>query len=1832
MRHLLLLLLVSPLFLLAQTPQFPAYYGGSPTKTLDLREGVEGSIRLRPTPDFDKFNSRYRSMLPKKRKCSTLEIEKDRQAKNGSETLDEFEEWLQNGMQRSRGMRRRSIGESEILTLPVVVHIIYSNATENISQEQIMSQLKVLNQDYRRRNPDANQTEQQFQKIAADAGIEFCLAKVDPNGNPTSGIDRISLGGSPFSDKYINDVIKPTTIWDPLRYMNLWVCNITGGILGFAQFPSSSGLSGIPSAPGAENTDGVVMHYNAFGTIGTANPPFNYGRTATHEIGHWLGLRHVWGDGACDVDDFCKDTPPTANATYNCPSGLTGCFGAAMFQNYMDYTNDGCMNLFTKDQRTRMRQVLQNSPRRMELLESDVCQVSSEPPVADFKVDLQLGGSPMTANFTNLAEGDIVSYNWRFPGGEPAASTITNPSVTYSQSGLYTVSLTVINTAGITHTKQEEAYIWVVDKGVALPFALDFESPKIPPGGTLLYDPFEEGTWTHTARTGGNGSSKGALLFNNYDHKLRGDADWLLTRYLDFSKTDKPVISFDVAYAKYGGMYSDTLGVFISVGGSSVFEAVYYRGGKDLATAADYVQTFSPFPEEWRTEAIDLSAYAGEELVQIAFVNLSGYGNNLYIDNVRIGKPLAQAPKPVFSADYKEICAGETVSFSNATPGDNNEYRWAFSGGIPATDSTPNPEIQYLKPGRYEVTLTVNNDAGSNSLSQEGFIIVSASPDIELTQTVYEICPGQSVTMQASGNDQYSWYNADESIELGVGKSLTVKPQTGTAYTLLGENAVGCDATRQVEVRIKEVTGISFSPLQTTICKGQSAILRGEGDATFSWSPTTSLSRIEGPVVTANPTENTTYTARALTKEGCTVEQQIKVSVTETPSVYIAAAKKEICVGEEVRIRATGEGPFTWTANGTKTEYNSGDIRVSPEQTTEYEVSAGGTGCQAKASLTIAVKPKPEMAALKPSYVICDGAQAKIEISGAASVQWLDAPGIVAQQGIAATVSPAKNQRYRAIATAPNGCTDTIPVSVAVAQAKELRITNTRPTLCPGMYTTLEASEGTTFRWSPQIGLSTTNSKKVIARPPASTTYFLTATDENGCVSRARTTVTVGNSTSPRADFEIQRNRVCAGETIRLVDASQNATGFSWEFPGATPAFSDEQNPLISYDYPGTYTVRLRVSGCNGSDFIEKLGFITVGAEATLSLNQTEVTACKGDSIYLSARGAMEYTWSPSIGLNTTSGNEVVASPEENTTYTVSGIDNNGCEAEATVEVSVTGEKHALKITSFTSDVCAGESVKLAAQGSDRYAWYNDAGVELGRGAEISFEPKEDVNVTVVGKSNAGCESRLKRFIAVKPAPAITLKSDQKTICAGEEVTLIAEGALQFNWEPAPGLLINQDQGKVTPLQDHTYRVSGTDGLGCAGTAELTIDVQNGRELMLRSFDTELCPGESTIITALGGTSYSWAPDIGLDTTGGSVIEAAPNQTTTYVVKSEGQEGCPAVASITIEVFETNNLRIFPPIKNICAGEKVSLKAEGAANITWASGPGLRPSQQPEVEIRPSRTATYRASGQDANGCTVEGTSTINLRKADYAEVQAASSVVCLGESLELEAKGGSSYQWLDAPGLERPRGSKATIIPQEKTTYTVVVTDSIGCTDSASIEVDIQQLDANFILNRTQIDLAKEDGLVSFEDKTQNANEWLWDFGDGGESEEASPKHFYDQPGTYLVTMAVTDGVCIDETSTAVTVVNTSSLAELEDADALSVSQQIKGDARVDIEIESERPMRLRYRVLDNYGTAILTDYIQFEASTFKKTLDLSTFGSGKYLVQLTDGEETWDQSVVVE
>lgn len=548
------------------------------------------------------------------------------------------------------------------ITIPIVVHLVYKTAAQNISDAQIISQIDILNQDFNRQNPDTANTPVPFLPVAGIANVNFCLATIDPAGNPTTGIERRLTTVNSFNT---NDAVKSFAsggldAWDPSQYFNVWVCNLGGGLLGYGEFPTNQ----------LSNTYGVVIGYNYFGNIGNVSAPYNLGRTATHELGHCFNLFHIWGDDgtACTGSDQCPDTPNQAGENYTCPgfpsiscnNGPNG----DMWMNYMDYSDDACMNMFTAGQVARMLAVLNNGP-YSDLQNSTACGSSNL-----FALDARiLGVDAPTGNLCNGVISPIVELK------NQGADTLTSVVINYNidngpnQSYTWTGSLASLNTVTVTlptissgpgnHVfnvasslpnnnpdqnpinDTASSTFAVVGLGQPIPYAEGFET-TFPNTGAILYNPDAGFTWEQTAAASHTGSQ--SIYINHYDYSSNGEIDEYILPNLDLTSINSPKLSFWLAYRLYTNPssnpnYSDTLEVLVSTDCGQTFTSAYKKFSTSLVTTpAPFYTTaaFVPTASQWRRDSVDLAPFASFNNVVIKFRSITDYENNLYLDDINI--------------------------------------------------------------------------------------------------------------------------------------------------------------------------------------------------------------------------------------------------------------------------------------------------------------------------------------------------------------------------------------------------------------------------------------------------------------------------------------------------------------------------------------------------------------------------------------------------------------------------------------------------------------------------------------------------------------------------------------------------------------------------------------------------------------------------------------------------------------------------------------------------------------------------------------------------------------------------------------------------------------------------------------------------------------------------------------------------------------------------------------------------------------------------------------------------------------------------------------------
>jgi hypothetical protein len=577
-----------------------------------------------------------------------------------------FEEWIQKlGQTKAQGgaaAQRRSA-----YVIPVVVHVIHNgdNDETNIPDEQIESQIRVLNADFNRQNADANQTPAMFAGVAGSLNIQFVLAKRTPEGIATNGIMRVQGPKTTWraSDNY---QLKSLSYWPAEDYLNIWVCNLED-YLGYAQFPQTTLVDGLENASTNRLTDGVVINYTAFGSIEDGNfnldTKYNKGRTTTHEVGHFFGLRHIWGDddGDCGNEgDYVSDTPDQAGQTFNCPSHpQSSCSTTKMFQNYLDYTNDGCMNLFTQGQADRMSIIIENSPRRKSLLESNgdlppdpvandvgiraivspasrICDGTSVIPEVEIR---NYGNNVITSVEVELLINNVSVESTAYSGSLDELSSVTLQFSTVSigtGSTKFTFRITGTNGTADGNGLNDELI-----QNVIVPEAVDpplFEPFTGLPQNWQTTNPDQLITWD-LADTPIGGSPNTSLMMNFYDYEdQEGEIDIITTPSINLTEVQEAILTFSVAHARYQQSNDGLKVILLEECDSDINNGVvlYDKAGSALATTSSSNNAFKPVSSSaWRTEVLNLSAYAGQR-IQLAFVGVNDWGNNLYIDNIRV--------------------------------------------------------------------------------------------------------------------------------------------------------------------------------------------------------------------------------------------------------------------------------------------------------------------------------------------------------------------------------------------------------------------------------------------------------------------------------------------------------------------------------------------------------------------------------------------------------------------------------------------------------------------------------------------------------------------------------------------------------------------------------------------------------------------------------------------------------------------------------------------------------------------------------------------------------------------------------------------------------------------------------------------------------------------------------------------------------------------------------------------------------------------------------------------------------------------------------------------
>ena len=548
--------------------------------------------------------------------------------------------------------------EGTPIYIPVVFHIVLQNPNL-VSDAQIQAQLDRLNTDYAGLNSDSTLIPAWFKPFFSKPNIQFKLAQRNANDESSDGIDRVTTSVPSFT---IDDNrLKYTSqggadAWDHNRFFNVWITQLGNQYLGYSTFPNSS--------PAGE--DGVAIQYTTL----PGNPGvYGKGRTLTHETGHFFYLYHIWGDeNGCSGTDFIDDTPNQGTWTSGCLRDTVhtdACSPIApgiMYQNYMDYTDDACMVMFTLDQKTRMETTI--NMYRPTLLTSNgadpVITYTLDAAAKSINVPLQRvcsstfspvitvrnpGATTITALTikATLDNGTASTTNWTGSLASLKETNVTLTAITVPAEGIHTLNVSISSPNGSTDENSANDNLTLAFQyyqALTPPYKESFENSSFPPARWDIVNPDKNMTWERTAAAAKTGNA--SAVIRNYDYKANGQKDYLRLPLMNITSGDSAFMTFQLAAAAVTDTGTannpfDTLEVLVSKDCGATFTSLYKKGGKDLLTVLKPDSlAYIPKSTEWRKDSVNLTPYINFGQILLAFVNTNEHENNVYLDDINV--------------------------------------------------------------------------------------------------------------------------------------------------------------------------------------------------------------------------------------------------------------------------------------------------------------------------------------------------------------------------------------------------------------------------------------------------------------------------------------------------------------------------------------------------------------------------------------------------------------------------------------------------------------------------------------------------------------------------------------------------------------------------------------------------------------------------------------------------------------------------------------------------------------------------------------------------------------------------------------------------------------------------------------------------------------------------------------------------------------------------------------------------------------------------------------------------------------------------------------------
>lgn len=766
-------------------------------------------------------------------------------------------------------------------------------------------------------------------------------------------------------------------------------------------------------------------------------------------------------------------------------------------------------------------------------------------------------------------------------------------------------------------------------------------------------------------------------------------------------------------------------------------------------------------------------------------------------------------PAPAIDAgNNTTICIGNNTTL---TASGGTIYNWSPSTGL-STTTGANPIASPTLTTTYSVIGTDVN--GCTNTDTVRITIITQAPADAGTNTW--VCPGDSVQLNGSGGVSYSWTPLTGLSNATVANPMA-SPSTTTGYTVTVTDANGCTGTDTITLIVAGNVPTDAGADQQ-VCPGDSVTIgglpTGPVGSTYSWTPLTGLNN----PTTANPIASPTVTTKyfvTVTNDTCSGIDSVIVTVLTAPTVDVTA-NSSICIGDSITLTASGATTYNWLPySGLSNSTGTSVVSTTTLSITYTITGTDGNGCTNTDTVAITVNPLPLIDA-GPNATICNGTSATLTATGGISYLWNPSTGLSSSTGATPVAQPTTQTSYTVYGTDGNGCSNYDSVLVSLSASPTI-VASGADTICRGLSATLNAIGGNTYTWSPTSGLSSSTGSSVIASPTITITYTVTGVDSLGCAGTDTVKITINQLPSVNAG---NNAAICINSNTTL-----NATGatiYTWTPSGGlstTTGASPVASPTITTTY---YVSGTDANGCSNSDSViitvHPLPIVDAGVNRTI---------CQGDSASLTATGASSYSWAPASSVSNPNNAITFAFPSKPTTYTVTGIDGNGCINRDTVRVDV------FYIDVKDTFVCIGTSVTLNAThgGAVSYAWSPATGLSSTNTATTVASPTILTSYTVTATDTAGCVSVDVVTITVYDNPVAAFTVVFKPLCDSmlAEFTNTSTGATSYNWLFGDGTSspLTNPTHRYPYSQSYTITLNAYSEYGCLTPHTLVISLND---------------------------------------------------------------------------------------------------------------------------------------------------------------------------------------------------------------------------------------------------------------------------------------------------------------------------------------------------------------------------------------------------------------------